>query len=296
MKVSLINTNEYYHEIINTPDAAARHQRYCEKFIQPWQAMMSMFSQNPDDELAGARAWHWLLPDDLIETPNSLTILENAQAWRVAQQALEKAAASFDPYAEQLPLDSVEGWLVLANPQTSDPVMRGYTGAVDWMQPRFVAQFDTPNDYNLPRLPGLVVHEMHHLIRLRLFPWDMVHTSVADYIVHEGMAESFAAALFGADIVGYFVTDFDEAELSTAKNLIRDGLQAKGFNVIRGYIFGDYWADKMHFDKVGGMPTYGGYAIGYHVVQAYLQRTGKTVQEATFLSADEIVEESGFFV
>jgi uncharacterized protein YjaZ len=43
------------------------------------------------------------------------------------------------------------------------------------------------------------------------------------------------------------------------------------------------------------MPTYGGYAIGYHVVQAFLARTGTTVAVATFLPADEIVRESGFF-
>jgi uncharacterized protein YjaZ len=43
------------------------------------------------------------------------------------------------------------------------------------------------------------------------------------------------------------------------------------------------------------MPTYGGYTIGYHVVQAYLKRSGRTIEEATFVSADEIVAESGFF-
>ncbi|MCB0032906.1 MAG: hypothetical protein KDE51_02710, partial [Anaerolineales bacterium] len=44
-----------------------------------------------------------------------------------------------------------------------------------------------------------------------------------------------------------------------------------------------------------GMPDYGGYAVGYRVVQAYLRRTGKTIQEATFVPAAEIVAESGYF-
>jgi uncharacterized protein YjaZ len=43
------------------------------------------------------------------------------------------------------------------------------------------------------------------------------------------------------------------------------------------------------------MPTYGGYAIGYRVVQAYLKRTGSSVKEATFVPAAEIVAESGYF-
>jgi uncharacterized protein YjaZ len=41
------------------------------------------------------------------------------------------------------------------------------------------------------------------------------------------------------------------------------------------------------------MPTYGGYAIGYHVVQAFLERTGTKIEDATFLPAMEIVKGSG---
>jgi CheY-like chemotaxis protein len=44
-----------------------------------------------------------------------------------------------------------------------------------------------------------------------------------------------------------------------------------------------------------GMPDYGGYAIGYRVVQAYLERTGNTIEAATFVSVAEIVAESGYF-
>lgn len=145
-----------------------------------------------------------------------------------------------------------------------------------------------------PRLAGAVVHELDHLIRLSQFPWDMAGTSVADYLIHEGMAESFAASLHGEEIVGYYVTDFDDEELEKATNIIRDGLNETGFDVIRSYIFGDYLAEKGGLSKVG-VPDYGGYAIGYRVVQAYLERTGKTAADATFLPADEIVRESGFF-
>ncbi len=44
-----------------------------------------------------------------------------------------------------------------------------------------------------------------------------------------------------------------------------------------------------------GMPTYGGYAIGYRVVQAYLKRTGRSIEAATFTSAQEIIAELGYF-
>jgi uncharacterized protein YjaZ len=40
---------------------------------------------------------------------------------------------------------------------------------------------------------------------------------------------------------------------------------------------------------------YAGYAIGYRVVQAYLERTGKSVVETTFVPAQTIIADSGFF-
>jgi uncharacterized protein YjaZ len=298
MKTEWINTNDYYHRIVAAPDMATRERLYGELFIQPWKSMLqmvaSLFNADPADELATARAWAWLLPQDLTEMPDALRKLEAADAWRVGAQALAQGASRFEAYTDRIPFASVTGWLVVADPGRSDPMGRGATGAIDWTQPRFVVQFDTPNDYNLPRLPGMVVHELHHLIRLSRFPWDMAGTRVADYIIYEGMAESFAASLYGEQIVGYYVTDFDKEELETAKTLIRDGLEGTGFDVIRGYIFGDRLADKYGLQKVG-MPDYGGYAIGYRVVQAYLQHTGQTIEEATFLPADEVIEDSAFF-
>jgi uncharacterized protein YjaZ len=45
-----------------------------------------------------------------------------------------------------------------------------------------------------------------------------------------------------------------------------------------------------------GVPPLAGYALGYRVVQQYIRRTGKTVPEATFVPAREIIGESNFFV
>ncbi|HEX6384403.1 MAG TPA: DUF2268 domain-containing putative Zn-dependent protease [Anaerolineae bacterium] len=139
--------------------------------------------------------------------------LEAADAWTLGRDALAEAAARFDSFADRIPFDTIEGWLVLADPARSNPFERGYTGAIDWMQPRFIGQ----------------------------------------------------------------------------------GLQVTGFDVIRSYIFGDALAERSGFQPLGGMPTYGGYAIGYHVVPAFLKRSGLSIEEATFLPADEIVQRSGFF-
>jgi uncharacterized protein YjaZ len=137
-----------------------------------------------------------------------LSKLEEADAWNVGKEALERAAAYFDVYSGRIPFDTVTGWLVLADPARTNPLERGYTGATDWTQPRFIGQFWEPDKDNLPRLAGLIAHEVHHLVRLRVFTWGPA-ISVADHIVPEGTAEAFAASLFGEDKVGFFITEFE---------------------------------------------------------------------------------------
>lgn len=292
MDVKWIRTDELYWQMLSTPDLEQRRQIYREEIIAPWRQMMSMFGNGSEDEFAGARAWAWTLPEDLEQKPKALEKLEAANAWQQGEAALGKAVSRFGGH--ELPFDEVEGWLIVANPERADPIGRGQTGAVDWYEPRLVVQYDTVTDENLPRLPGTIVHEFHHLVRLRLFPWDVMNTSVADYIIHEGLAESFAASLYGEQSVGFFIKEFDEAELETARQLIGAGLDKTGFDTIRAYIFGDYWTEKRGAEGIG-MPLYGGYTVGYRTVQAYLDRTGVTVEEATFLPAEEIVAGSGYF-
>jgi uncharacterized protein YjaZ len=298
MQAHFVRADAIYHEIINAPDIETKRQIYRDKLVQPWKPMMDMVSgmwgAQDSDDFAGARLWGWVLPEQLTSVPDVLQKLEAVDAWQTATAALNTGVEAFAPFAERIPLDSVEGWLVIADPQRTDTSGYGYTGAIDFMQPRFICQYDTPNERNLRALPGCVVHEFNHVVRGRVFPWNIQQVTVAEYIVHEGLAESFATELFGADVLGFYVTELDAAGYATAKSLIKDGLDKTGFDVIRAYIFGDYWSDKLNLPKIG-MPDYGGYAIGYHVVQAYLKRTGCTVAAATFVPAATIVQESGFF-
>ncbi|MBW7884053.1 MAG: hypothetical protein H3C34_15705 [Caldilineaceae bacterium] len=139
--------------------------------------------------------------------------------WTYPSARSTTSSSRFDALNARLPVETVTGWLALADPARSNRYERGYTGAIDWTEPRFIGQFWEPNEHNLPRLPGLVAHELHHLIRLRVFPWDMHMTTVADYIVLEGTAEAYAASLFGEDAVGYFITEFDPDEFETARQV-----------------------------------------------------------------------------
>ena len=298
MQINWIPTNDYYKQLLNISDAEERRHFYIDHFVTPWQQMMNMIGEgnagiSPDDPLAGAKRWHWLLPDQLEEIENLLAKMETAHAWERGKEALERATSRFADYESQIPFDEVAGWLMLADADKADPLLKGYTGATDWTQPRLIGQFWEANDYNLPRLGGLFAHEFHHLVRLKAFPWSP-HTSVADYIVLEGTAEAFAASLYGEDKVGFFISEFDSDAFTVARDLIGNALDKRGFHVIRAYIFGDPMADEWGFEKIG-MPAFGGYTVGYHLVKAFLERSGKSIEEATFMPANEIIVGSGMF-
>ncbi|MBI9051376.1 MAG: hypothetical protein JEZ00_18270 [Anaerolineaceae bacterium] len=298
MKINLIPTNEYYQEIISCIDEKRRNDVYLSLFVQPWQQMMDMmaaqFDSNSEDVLTGPRIWGWLLPNQVDQISTLLQTMEKADAWNVARIALDKACARFEPFAEKIPFDDITGWLVLADAARSTSMELGYSGATDWFNPRFVCQYWEPSPENLQRLGGIVSHEMHHLIRNRIFPFGP-QTSVADYIIVEGTAEVFATSIFGEENLGLYISNIKEADLQIARQLIGKALSDTGFDVIRGYIFGDEIAQKSGAKVVGGMPVFGGYGVGYNVVQAYLQRSGKTIEEATFVPSMEIIEQSRYF-
>jgi uncharacterized protein YjaZ len=43
------------------------------------------------------------------------------------------------------------------------------------------------------------------------------------------------------------------------------------------------------------MPFCGGYAVGYYAIQAYLRKTGISIEKAKIIDGDEIIKASGYF-
>ncbi|SMF69586.1 Uncharacterized protein YjaZ [Paenibacillus uliginis N3/975] len=158
--------------------------------------------------------------------------------------------------------------------------------------PGYVTITIHPNEYNIPRMPSLIAHEFHHNLRFSYFDWDHGDVTVGEYIIIEGLADSFATALYGEEYLGPWVTSIDQEELEYSINVIREGLDVKGFAEVSSYMFGDEFAKKEGYPPVGLSPG-AGYAVGYHVVQSFTKRNNITIQEATLLSAEDIIKGSG---
>lgn len=296
MKLQIIDVESIYRRLLNSTSAQEREAMYRQELLAPFEGMMRIYGGG--DPLAWAKMWTLYTPEDFVGEQRPLIEemvrrLTDNGAWQRFSTALERGVAAFAPYADRIALAGINCAVVLTKHTEINALGRGYAG-FGGIPGSLMVTLSLVDDYTLPRVGPAAVHELNHNVRFKIVPFLPMHITVADYIIAEGLAESFAAQLFGEDLVGYMVTDLSEEDLVTAKRIIGGALEVSGFNAVRGYIFGDTIATSWGLPKVG-LPDFAGYAIGYHIVQRYIQRTGRTAVEATFLPSQEIIAESGFF-
>jgi uncharacterized protein YjaZ len=296
MELTVIDTEAIYRRLLGTPDAARREAIYREELLAPFGGLFRVFGGG--DPLAMAGNWTLYTPEQFADSarPTIAALVDRlaaADAWRATAEALERGRAAFVPYAERVALETVTCALVIADKRRAHPLDRGYTG-FGGIPGYVLVVYSDANDYTLPRIGGASVHELNHNMRFSAFPFNPRTVTVGEYIVAEGLAEAFAAELFGAEVVGFYVADFKEEDQQAARRTIGAALDTTGFDAVRGYIFGDTLAAHQGL-PAAGVPDYAGYALGYRTVRRYLERTGKTAAEATFVPSAEIIAASGFF-
>lgn len=296
MHLHIVDTEAIYRQLLVTVDAAEREEHYRAALLAPFEGMFR--AMGGGDALMLAKTWTLYTPEDFASSARGrieemLDRLAAHAAWARTAEAAERGLAAFAPHAARIPLDNVFVALVLTDHARGNPLDRGYSG-FGGIPGYVLTSYSDPNDYTLPRVGAATVHELNHNVRFAVFPFNPMTVSLGEYIIAEGLAETFAVEQFGEEVAGYFVTDITPDDLGTSREIIGSMLDATGFDVVRGYVFGDAIAEAM--GRSGrGVPNFAGYATGYRVVQRYLERTGKTAVEATFVPAREIIAESGYF-
>jgi uncharacterized protein YjaZ len=246
-----------------------------------------------DPALHAARTFAYYTPE--LDAPRGLAALDRldqAGAWPACLDALRRAWDALAPEAHGIPLGQLRFTLVLGDPTKLEERTGSYTGFGG--RPGIVMVLAWPTDFNLPRLAAIVPHELHHNVRFSWEPFVPQETTVGQYIVAEGLAEAFAAEICGEELLGPWATLLSDEQVAALKPRYRDALEVRGFDTIRGYIFGD-WAAAQFGYQPQGLPDFAGYSLGYRLVRAYLARTGKSAAETTYVPWEEIVEESRFF-
>lgn len=242
---------------------------------------------DPDDPVAlAAMLSLYPLDGNAEDGLRLLARFEEAASLDACREAVIRAFDLLQPTTHGIELPTVRVTLTFANPETPGLMDRlaGYTGLGG--TPGLIHMIAVPTDFNLPRLASATAHEAHHQVRLTFEPWDPETITVGQYYVLEGLAETFAAELYGEDSLGPWTSAVPDDELARVRPMLRAAMERTGDP--RPYMFGDWSASFSGYEPIG-LPDFIGYTAGYRLVRSYLDATGLTAVEASWKPWREIV-------
>ncbi|PFW75771.1 hypothetical protein COL23_13105 [Priestia aryabhattai] len=221
----------------------------------------------------------------------ALNLLKKHEISSVVHNAMKNCIDKIEENNLKINAEEIKVGLYVADPIKLH-LHKGYSGFGGI--PGYITITVYPNSYNIPKLPAVVAHEFHHNIRFSYFDWDHGNVTVGDYLVIEGLAESFVKELYGVEQLGPWVTSMDKEDLEYSIYVIGEALNTKGFAEVSSYMFGDEIAKQEGYQPVG-LSFGAGYAVGYEVVQAFLKNTNSNIYEASLFTTKEIIQGSNLF-
>jgi len=218
-----------------------------------------------------------------------LKMLVDADAWRRVAGALETGVAALKAADPSVIVPGLTVLLVLGDP-TNDHFLNevqglsgfggisGYLAITVWPSPRV-----------LDRLEAIAVHELHHNVRYSPggIVWNPATVTVGEHVISEGLADTFAAELFGDTGYTHFVTDATRSDDQVLAK-VATGLDVTGMQDFAGWVLGDATARLFGGSPVG-LPTGAGYAAGVRLVAAYVEAAGTTAAQNVRTPAAEIL-------
>lgn len=219
--------------------------------------------------------------------------ISNENFWRACEESIRKTLEGFESNGILLSVKDYIFTVLLNNPQNQMARMGGdYCG--DGGIPGYIIGTIIPNEKSLKMLPVALAHETNHNVRWQFMKWSNKIT-LGDMIVSEGLAENFAASMFGEDKIGIWVTSTTKETLEKViKPAIKENINCDDFSRLSSFLYGDEIMAIRGCTPVG-MPYCGGYACGYYLIKHYLKRTGKTIFEATITPTADILREVNDF-
>jgi len=301
MKITALRSDEIYRKIMSAP-LKNKDDIFRYELMKPFEGKWNCYNipikapqENGYDVIMACEMLGFLSPQKITEdTGLDIDLISNQIFWDSCQASVEKSLSCFSDAKIQLPTQDYLYTILLANPKSPYIALSdGYSG--DGGIPGYIFASLTPNEYTIKRLPTALAHECNHNVRFQFIKWSNDIT-LGEMMISEGLAENFAVHLFGEDLAGAWVTKTDDETLHEyIKPLMKDVLGVSGLENLTPYLYGDEIAKAQGYFEVG-MPYCAGYACGYHMVRYYLQKTGKSIIEATILPAQEILNElDGFW-
>lgn len=298
MDYKSINTYEQYKELLAITDIEERKNFFRYTMMAPLTDMWNLINvpikakqENGYDVLIATKMLGYADISNDEQIQQGLSILKDNNAYVVAENTIKTCIENANKAGLKVNANEIKFGLYVADP-CKLKLQQGYTGFGGI--PGYITVNIYPNDYNLPKIPAVIAHEFHHNIRFSYFDWDHGNVTVGDYLVIEGLADSFAKELYGTEHLGPWVTSMEKDDLEYSIYIIGEALNIKGFAEVSSYMFGDEIAKQEGYQPVG-LSFCAGYAVGYEVVQSFMKKHNKTIFETTLISSDEIINGSGLF-
>lgn len=300
MNIKAIRSDELYRKMINATNEE-REDIYRYELMKPfefkWQCIgiplkaevTGGYDVVSTSIMGGGYAPTQITKDILLEVEK----ISDNSFWSSCENSIRNSLEGFEKHGIKLLTEDYIFTILLNDPQNPMSAMTGdYCG--DGGIPGYIIGTIIPNENSLKMLPVALAHEANHNVRWQFMQWSP-NITLADMIVSEGLAENFAAAMFGENKIGKWVTETSSETLEVIiKPAIKENLKETDFNKLSSYLYGDEIM-KMRGGTPIGMPYCAGYACGYQLIKYYLEKTGKNIYEATITSTEAILKETEAF-
>ncbi len=301
MKVTVIRSDAVYLKMMAATEPEKRNL-YRELLMQPfeykWKCIGVPLKADTEDGYdaiaASVRSGGYHPSQITFERAAEIEMLGKEDFWTACKKSVEDSLLDFENNGIKLKVQDYVMTVLLSDPRNPMTAMTGeYCG--DGGIPGYITGTIVPNEKSMQMLPVAFAHETNHNVRWQFLQWGAGMT-LADMLVSEGLAENFAAIRFGEDKVGKWVTETSEDTLQNViKPCIREHLGELDFGRQFSYLYGDEIMALQGGTPVG-MPYCAGYACGYAMIKYYLEKTGKSIYEATILPTEDIMKEmEGFW-
>ncbi|SFC39623.1 DUF2268 domain-containing protein [Clostridium uliginosum] len=300
MKITAIRSDKIYKKMISAK-VEERDNIYRYELMKPFEFKWSCIGMPLKSEQEGgydvvmaSTIGGGFAPSQInSERTSDIEKISSDDFWQACENSIAKTLHGFEDNGISLPTQEYIFTVMLNDLHNPMSKMTGdYCG--DGGIPGYIIGTIIPNQESLKMLPVALAHETNHNVRWQFMQWNP-NVTLADMIISEGLAENFAAFMFGEDKIGMWVKNTSEETLNTViKPVIKENLYENDFNKLSAYLYGDEIM-AMRGVKSVGMPYCAGYACGYQLVKHYLEKKGKSIYEATITPTADILKETEDF-
>lgn len=293
MKIIEVRSDKVYKEILNADkDKKDDIYRYnlMKEFEDKWSCYNIPLKSNQKggyDVVMASSMLGYLAPSKItLSKTKDIENLSQDYIWDVSTAAIKNALNMFIKAGIPLKKETYKYTILLPDADSIyTKLSDGCCG--DGGIPGSIFLTLIPDEDRIKRIPAVLAHECNHNVRFQYIKWSN-NITLEEMMINEGLAENFAVSIYGEELLGPWITSTDMTTLSDyVKPLIKEALNVQGLAAITAYLYGDEIAEAQGYFPEG-LPFCAGYACGYDMIKYYLNKSGKSITEATIMPYEEI--------